>query len=130
MTLGHESPQDREDRITQRILAISCMALCALIVLILLLRDIPTKNEILLGTVVGFIFGNMVGPVFRKVFGGPDTGTRQAVAAQNDVLKSAVTAASSGAAGTPVVVEAPATVTVDPGQPVDPDLAIPEGPAK
>lgn len=105
----HESPQDREDRITQRVLAVSCMGLCAVIVLILLLREIPTKNEILLGTVVGFIFGNMVGPVFRKVFGGPDAGTRQAVSAQNDVLKTAVAAASASAS--------PAfSVTAEPGQ--------------
>lgn len=117
---GQETPQDREDRITQRVLAVGCMGLCIGIVVILLLREIPTKNEILLGTVVGFIFGNMVGPVFRKVFGGPDAGTRQAVAAQNDVLKTAVNAASSSAAAPPFVVEAPATVTVEPAPSADP----------
>lgn len=85
-----ETPQDREDRITQRILAIGCLAMCILIVGMLLWRNIPDKNEILLGTVVGFIFGNMVGPVYRKMFGGPDAGTRQQTQAQSDVLKTAV----------------------------------------
>lgn len=85
-----ETPQDREDRITQRILAIGCLAICVLIVGVLLWREIPSKNEILLGTVVGFIFGNMVGPVYRKMFGGPDAGTRQQTQAQTDVLKTAV----------------------------------------
>lgn len=80
-----ESPQDREDRISQRILAIFTVVLTGVIAMTLLFRGVPSENEILIGTVVGFIFGNMTGPVFRKIFGGPDAGTRQVVAqaAQN-----------------------------------------------
>lgn len=103
-----ETPQDREDRITQRILAIGCLVICAVIVVALLFREIPDKNEIMIGTVVGFIFGNMVGPVYRKMFGGPDAGTRQQNQAQNEVLKTAV----EKAATTPAVVAD--TVVVEP----------------
>jgi len=108
-----ETPQDREDRIVQRVLAFATVAIVAFVVVILMFKEIPNKNEVMIGTVIGFIFGNMAGPIFRKIFGGPDSGTRQAVAASNDVLKTAV-AAASGVQGNPVVVQAPAVVTVEP----------------
>lgn len=95
------------------------MLLCSAIVLLLLFRNIPTRNEVLIGTVVGFIFGNMIGPVFRSAFGGPDSGTRQNAAAQSEVLKSAVNAATA-AASSAVVVERPARVDVVPGDQQEP----------
>lgn len=100
-----ESPQDREDRITQRVLAFGTLILTGGISGALIFREIPPSNETLLGTVVGFIFGNMTGPVFRKIFGGPDTGTRQAVSETNDLVKSVVSASNNQ---TPVPASEPA----------------------
>ncbi len=109
-----ETPQDREDRITQRILAIGALIIAGGIGLALMLKEIPEKNEVILGTVVGFLFGNMIGPVYRKVFGGADPETRKVQAAQNDTLSKTIDRLAATPAEKPLVVEAPATVTVEP----------------
>lgn len=95
--MPHDRRQDKEDQITARILAVFASCIAAFTVGILFFVEIPQRNEILLGTVIGFVFGNMVGPVFRKVFGGMDAETRRAQDVQGDTLSAAVSglAASS-----------------------------------
>ena len=72
------------------ILAIGTFTLVAIITIVVLLKEIPARNEILIGTVLGFIFGNMTGPVFRKFFAGPDAQTSAATDKHVETLKSAV----------------------------------------
>lgn len=90
-------------------LAMGTMVLATAIVLVLSFRRIPGENEILLGTVVGFVFGNMVGPVYRKVFGGMDPEARKSQIAQNQNLKQAM---QTIAASPPVVGPGPIEVLV------------------
>lgn len=82
-------------------LAIAAAAICALIVIALLFWPIPARNETLLGTVVGFIFGNMVGPVYRAVFGAPDEGSREVANRAVDALAASSPRADSDPATLP-----------------------------
>lgn len=100
-----DESRDRNDRITERVLAGFAAGVAAFTVAVLFFVEIPERNEILLGTVVGFLFGNMVGPVYRKVFGGMDAETRRAQDAQGAALSAAVEglAASSPVATNQIV---------------------------
>jgi hypothetical protein len=118
-----ESKQDREDRITARILSVGALGISAFLVVVLMFRGIPSQNEILLGTVVGFIFGNMVGPVFRKAFGGIDSDTRKAQVAQGEALSSAVSGLASSAPMTDKPL--PVTVANKPDNPVPVEGEVP-----
>jgi len=110
-----EHPQDREDRITGRILAVGAVGIAGFLVAALIFFDIPSKNEILLGTVVGFVFGNMVGPVYRKVFGGLDPESRKAQVAQGEALSTAVASLATSA---PAGVVQPVLVVNEPQEPI------------
>jgi xanthosine utilization system XapX-like protein len=103
-----ETPQEREDRFIERVLAIGAMVGANLTLFSLLHWAIPDKNEVVFGTVIGFVFGNMVGPVYRKVFGGADTASRAAQVAQTETLKSAVDKLGSS----PTTDGATATLTI------------------
>lgn len=87
--------QDKSDRLTQRVLSIGTLVLCSVIVLVLLIKEVPPKNEMLIGTAIGFIFGNMVGPVYRMIFGGPDVNTQKVAEASSDAIKRVAVAASA-----------------------------------
>lgn len=63
---------EKEDMWTQRLAAAGSIIIAGIVVITLLYHEMPEKNEVTLGMVLGFVFGNMVGPVFRKLFGGPD----------------------------------------------------------
>lgn len=111
--------KDKDDTLTERILAIGTVTLVTIITLCLLVKEIPAKNEVLLGTLVGFIFGNMAGPVYRKIFGGADTSTQKAqtqaaTALQTAVDKIAPSVVPPSDSTTVIRVDPPATVTVDP----------------
>lgn len=88
--MTEEHPQDRDDRFIERVLAIGTFLLACAVTVIVLLKDIPSKNEMVFGTILGFVFGNMVGPVFRKAFGGPDSATRKQQSDSTAALSGAI----------------------------------------
>jgi hypothetical protein len=61
-----------DDHLLRRCIAFGVIALVALTLYALLFHDIPERNETTLGVVIGFVFGNMVGPMFRAMFGAND----------------------------------------------------------
>lgn len=63
-----DQPERRQNPYLVTILATGSLAIAAVIVIFLLIKPIPDRNETLVGTIIGFIFGNMIGPVFRTMF--------------------------------------------------------------
>ena len=116
-----EDHEDKEELLTERILGLIVTSLVAAVTLVLLFHEIPKTNEVLLGTLLGFIFGNMAGPVYRKFFGGPDTGSQKAATAASNALQSAVDKISPQAASG-------IDITVKPGDARDDAIAASEPP--
>lgn len=127
---SHQDRQDREDRLMARILAVGSLTMCGFLLVALVTLDLPDKNEAMLGTVVGFIFGNMVGPVFRKAFGGVDADSRRVQVAQGEALDKAVASLATSApitdAPQPVLItnpqNQPVPISVGPDAPDDGEL--------
>lgn len=90
MTEAQIREQQVREFILRSIMAVGTLVIAGLIVGVLLFKDIPTKNEIILGTVIGFVFGNMVGPIYRQFFAGLDADAKAVTDKQADTLKAAV----------------------------------------
>lgn len=90
MTDAQIREQQVRELILRAVMAVGTLIIAGLIVGVLLFRNIPEKNEIILGTVIGFVFGNMVGPIYRQFFAGLDADAKVTADKQADALKSAV----------------------------------------
>lgn len=90
MTEAQIREQQAREFILKAILSIGTLIVAGGVTFVLLFRELPTKNEIIFGTIIGFVFGNMVGPVWRQFFAGLDADAKAETAKQADTLKTAV----------------------------------------
>lgn len=90
MTEAQIREQQAREFLLKSVLSIGTLIIAGGVTFIILFWEVPEKNEIIFGTILGFVFGNMVGPVWRQFFAGADAETKAATDKQADTLKAAV----------------------------------------